>query len=289
MAEAQRHCRDNYKDLATIRDQEDLENLNALKTTVHSVSSRRRRPGSTVTVSMLRNWTPRAWAGLYDDVDSWRWSLSNASFYKAGETEYRRWQPEEPHNRFKEYCSYIVLRGTWGDVTCDHNFNAVCFDVRGPDSYVYINTLMTWPEAQSYCREHHTDLVSVRNLEDNQMVQNVLPHGDLVWIGLYRDGWKWSDGSDSSFRNWEANEEGGGSIKNCLSVDFSADGRWETLDCNLKSAFICYTDVALVSKRVMKVRLVKSSSSLDLKDPVVMEDLLKKVHLPLISNRTGGA
>ncbi|TNN31236.1 hypothetical protein EYF80_058612 [Liparis tanakae] len=37
------------------------------------------------------------------------------------------------------------------------------------------------------------------------------------------------------------------------------------------------TDVVPVSKRVVKVRLEKSSSSLDLNDPVVMKDLLKKL------------
>jgi len=51
---------------------------------------------------------------------------------------------------------------------------------------------------------------------------------------------------------------------------------------------VCFLDVVPVSKRVVKVRLEKRSSSLDLNDPVVMEDLLKKVHLPLISNRTTG-
>ncbi|TNN22762.1 hypothetical protein EYF80_067122 [Liparis tanakae] len=43
-----------------------------------------------------------------------------------------------------------------------------------------------------------------------------------------------------------------------------------------------------VGQRVVEVGLVKSSSSLDLNDPVAMEDLLKKVHLPLINNRTTG-
>ncbi|XP_056283821.1 C-type mannose receptor 2-like [Pseudoliparis swirei] len=253
MTEAQRHCRENYMDLATIRDLEDLETLKTLKTPIQS----------------------RAWAGLYDDVDSWRWSLSNASFYKPGETEFRRWQLGEPHNRLKEYCTLLTPDGEWRDIMCDEILPPICYDVTGPDTYVFINTLMTWPEAQSYCREHHTDLASVRNMEDNARLSTVI-NGEFVWIGLSRDGWKWSDGSDSSFRNWNPNELVGLYTKSCLSVDFSADGQWESLDCNVKSAFICYSDI-VVSKRVVKVRLEKSSSSLDLKDPVVMEDLLKKL------------
>ncbi|TNN25212.1 Aggrecan core protein [Liparis tanakae] len=138
---------------------------------------------------------------------------------------------------------------------------------------------MNWTEAQNYCREHHTDLASVRNMQENQMVHNLVPSESLVWIGLFSNPWKWSDGSESLFRNWNplVPHEFDGFSKKCVAVDFSADGQWETLDCNVKSAFICYRDVVPVSKRVVKVRLEKSSSSLDLNDPVVMENLLKKI------------
>ncbi|TNN27185.1 Aggrecan core protein [Liparis tanakae] len=102
---------------------------------------------------------------------------------------------------------------------------------------------MPWIEAQKYCREHHKDLASVRNMEENQMVQNLVPFGPFIWIGLFRDPWRWSDGSDSSFTNWNplVPLELDGSSDTCVAADFSADGRWETLDCNAKSAFICYT------------------------------------------------
>uniref|UniRef100_A0A8C2YVD6 C-type lectin domain-containing protein n=1 Tax=Cyclopterus lumpus TaxID=8103 RepID=A0A8C2YVD6_CYCLU len=115
-----------------------------------------------------------------------------------------------------------------------------CNVLHWPNRFVLISTKMNWTEAQSYCREHHTDLALVRNMEENQMVQSLDPIE--VWIGLFRDPWKWSDGSDSSFRNWNPPEPRGlnGSSETCVAADFSADGRWETLDCNVKSAFICY-------------------------------------------------
>ncbi|TNN29055.1 Brevican core protein [Liparis tanakae] len=167
----------------------------------------------------------------------------------------------------------------WYDTNCESAFMSACFDVRGPNPYVVTTTSMTWTEGQNYCREHHTDLASVRNMEENQMVQNLIPTYAFAWISLFRDPWNWSDGSESLFRNWNPLELRlpGGSSETCVAADFSADGQWEILDCNVKSAFICYDDFVPVSKRVVKVRLERSSSSLDLNDPVVMDDLLKQL------------
>ncbi|TNN30188.1 Brevican core protein [Liparis tanakae] len=111
---------------------------------------------------------------------------------------------------------------------------------------------MNWTDAQSYCREHHTDLASVRNMEENQMVPNLIPINTYVWIGLFRDPWIWSDGKESLFRNWNPLEPHipDGSSKKCVAADFSADGQWEILDCNVKSAFICY-----IGKMSIKVSL----------------------------------
>ncbi|XP_068454419.1 C-type mannose receptor 2-like isoform X2 [Clinocottus analis] len=220
------------------------------------------------------NWTQRAWIGLHT---SWRWSLTNSSFYKPRETEFRRWHPGEPNNYGKEDCVYIYSDGSWNNDRCYGAQNSVCFDAKGPiETFVFIYTLMNWNEAQSYCREHHTDLAIVRNLEENQKVLNVISKGDRAWIGLFSDGRKWSDGSDSSFRNWKPLGPRQFS-EDCVSADFSADGLWESLKCDVMSAFICYRDVEPVAKRVVKVRLQKSSSSVDLNDPVVMEDLLKQL------------
>ncbi|KAK9514704.1 hypothetical protein VZT92_025400 [Zoarces viviparus] len=261
MTEAQRHCRETYSDLATIRDMEDVDTLNTM-----------------LQSSPMVDGSSRAWIGLYDDVDSWRWrwSLSNTSFYKPGETEFRRWESGQPDNAGGEqHCTVLYTDGYWYDYTCVQQIQSVCVDVRGlSETFVLITNRMTWTEAQSYCREHHTDLASVRNMVDNQKILNLVPSSYYVWIGLFRDGWKWSDGSDSSFRNWKTAPQG---LSNtCAAADFSANGRWEDLNCDVTRAFICYS-VAPVSMQVIKLRVRKSNSSLDLNDAVVMEDLLKKL------------
>ncbi|XP_070696447.1 C-type mannose receptor 2-like [Pempheris klunzingeri] len=263
MTEAQSYCREQYTDLATIHSMKDVDILNNVANLSRMVYSED---------------SYRAWIGLYDDLDSWRWSLSNTSFYKYGEKEFRRWASGEPNNeKGNERCTQIYHDGRWNDVNCDTPLKAVCFDVQGPNvTFVLINISLSWPEAQSYCREHHTDLASVRTMAENQRVKELLGPGEEVWIGLFRESWKWSDGSNSSFRYWslyEPNNYYGNEM--CVMADFGNSGKWEDWSCDKKTAFICYRD-GPVSQKVINVRL-KKSSSLDLNDPAVTEDILKKL------------
>ncbi|GLD50623.1 macrophage mannose receptor 1-like protein, partial [Lates japonicus] len=263
MTEAQSYCREKYTDLATIDNMEDVNLLNSMVD---------------LSKMIYTEYSYLAWIGLYDDVNSWRWSLSDRSFYTQEEAEFRNWASGEPDNyRGREHCGQMKDDGEWTDTGCESLRTAVCMDVRGSNvTFVFINNPMTWTEAQSYCRTHHTDLASVRNMEENQRVTEVIPSGQSVWIGLFRDSWKWSDGSNSSFRYWnEAAGEPNGAKENCAAADFKSSGKWEDRNCDQRRAFICYS--VPVSKKVVRVRLVKKSSSLDLNDPAVMEDIFRQL------------
>ncbi len=59
---------------------------------------------------------------------------------------------------------------------------------------VLSKTTETWIDAQKHCRDHYTDLATIRSKEDNdEIIKLIYSLGLFVWIGLYRDTWTWSD------------------------------------------------------------------------------------------------
>ncbi len=113
-----------------------------------------------------------------------------------------------------------------------------CF--KASTGFVGVPEGKSWTDAQKYCREKHTDLASVRNESDNNLIENMLTN-NTVWIGLYRS-WVWSDNSTASFTHWKSGEPN--SINNrdriCTSTDMSYGGQWIDDYCTISYPFVCY-------------------------------------------------
>ncbi|XP_014882926.1 macrophage mannose receptor 1-like [Poecilia latipinna] len=75
---------------------------------------------------------------------------------------------------------------------------------------------------------------------------------DSSYIGLFRDTWRWSDGSSFSFRHWNKNFND--QIINsgqCAMTKFDGEGRWTNVSCDNKKPFICYDDKLILIKEAM--------------------------------------
>ncbi|KAI4903284.1 hypothetical protein NFI96_004359, partial [Prochilodus magdalenae] len=227
--EAQRYCRELYTDLATIDNMEEMDML------INTVNA---------------NYSGLAWIGLYDDLDSWRWSLDDDSFYMEEERDYRGWKQEPDNYGGNELCVYMSSSGTWVDTLCEANHYFVCFDGT-TRSHLLTNQRMSWPNAQRYCREHHTDLASVRNWTENQRILN-MSGGLEVWIGLYRTR-TWSDQHNFTYENWRPEvfelpkqPDNGLTVmgqyfnQHCTAVSFADSGLWRDEDCLATLPFVCY-------------------------------------------------
>ncbi|XP_053085633.1 macrophage mannose receptor 1-like [Pangasianodon hypophthalmus] len=241
-SEAQIYCRQKYTDLATMNNMQEMKKLNH---------------------TLKKETAERAWIGLQrEGTGEWQWSLADQTFYRDGDT-YRNWNKGEPNNCKKnEFCVMMSeSNGFWCDVTCNRALPFVCYEGKNllivvkknakndtnTNRYKLIKEGKTWYDAQTYCREKHIDLVSVRNQNENEEITNMIKNvNEKVWIGLFNDAWKWSDQSNSSFRYWSSNKPSG--RLNCTAVSVSEQHYWSDVNCTEKLPFICHENKLILIK-----------------------------------------
>ncbi|XP_051757217.1 C-type mannose receptor 2-like [Ctenopharyngodon idella] len=219
--EAQRYCRENYTDLATVDNMNDMIELNKSVNDGH------------------------AWIGLQrTGVDKWQWSSGDPALYL-------NWGPGQPDGR--DECGFM-RNGQWHDWPCSKSLTFICSSSNNTNTgLVFVNQMKNWRDAQSYCRQNRTDLVSVRNQNENQQVEKFISDhqlsGSWIWIGLFRDSWQWSDQSNSSFRYWYAGEpNNAGGYENCVAIYPYTQGQWIDVSCNNQYPFVCHEDKLILIK-----------------------------------------
>uniref|UniRef100_A0A3P9IAH6 C-type lectin domain-containing protein n=1 Tax=Oryzias latipes TaxID=8090 RepID=A0A3P9IAH6_ORYLA len=102
--------------------------------------------------------------------------------------------------------------------------------------YHYVNISLNWSEAQL---KNYKDLAMIENQEENTEAKNAKPSNYVAWIGLYREPWTWSDGSKSSFRDWDPsgiNNYAGN--QHCGTEN--SEHVWGGEDCSVKRVFVCH-------------------------------------------------
>ncbi|XP_039897025.1 macrophage mannose receptor 1-like [Simochromis diagramma] len=223
-SEAQRYCREKYTDLAKVFDMTDM--------------------------SRLRNSAQNqgeAWIGLNNNTGgnrTWHWSLPGVE-YIHNDSSWNlngRTGPEQPGNCGRK--RYDNGDKKLADMSCAFTTWFICYDGMKKDNktFHWITTSMNWAQAQSYCRSHHTDLASGLDQVDGEEMK--APFNDYIfgaWVGLFRDSWRWSDGSDFSFRYWDMelfNDEQ--SNKTCAMTLLNRSGKWSSDECDKEKPFFCY-------------------------------------------------
>ncbi|CAI5686184.1 unnamed protein product [Oreochromis niloticus] len=218
--EAQRYCRENYTDLAKVFDMTDM--------------------------SRLRNSTQNqeAWIGLNNNTDgnrTWHWSLpgveyihNDSSWNQSGR---QTWEP--PGNCGRK-------RDKLADVSCEYPMWFICYDEMKKDNktfHLIHDPKPSWTQAQNYCRSYYTDLASGLNQVDGEEMEALFNNSFSAWVGLFRDSWRWSDGSSFSFRYWDMqlfNDTQ--SNKTCAMTMLNRSGKWSSDECDKKNPFFCYDD-----------------------------------------------
>ncbi|XP_051722535.1 macrophage mannose receptor 1 isoform X2 [Ctenopharyngodon idella] len=227
--EAQRFCRENYTDLATVNN---AEEMNSLFRTISDVSY-------------------DVYIGLYrSEVFRWHWTLPDSSNVEP----FQNWKDKQPDQNNNHGCAAMNNNGEWFSDSCDSKRPFVCFNAKG--NKIPTEKKRTWRKAREYCRNNiHTDLANVRNISENDDIKNALktiwnrPSKNItekgkinktVWIGLFKDAWLWSDQSNSSFRSF-SQPKNISRYKSCTAVNKT--GRWNYVRCNITLPFICHGDL----------------------------------------------
>ena len=155
----------------------------------------------------------------------------------------------------------------WNDQDCSLTHKSICgyCTIKGgnPTHFTYTEAPKTQMQAEDDCVARGGHLASLHGPHDTAVIAQIVPDGVSAWIGFHdRDqesgcngnGFRWTDGTDTSYTNWQAGEpndwEGSGAGgANCAGATngwggedcthMYADGRWNDARCDFPSGYIC--------------------------------------------------
>ncbi|XP_047194953.1 proteoglycan 3-like [Hippoglossus stenolepis] len=219
----------------------------------------------------------KVWIGLYNHIDL-KWS---DGFNESG-AENGNWAilRDQSYSEGNQFCLIMINHALWYHYYCHKQGPFLCYRGTLEDSdFVLVNTAKNWTESQRHCREHFTDLATVRNRTDSDEIHNLTKHLPWAWIGLYGYlQFYWSDGSNYSFSSWYKHPQSLDSLKvKCGVADLKNGGNWRLFSCEERKPFVCYSVPTV--KTLVKVRVNLQDSSVDLNDPAVKEQILKEASL----------
>uniref|UniRef100_A0AAX7V3L7 C-type lectin domain-containing protein n=1 Tax=Astatotilapia calliptera TaxID=8154 RepID=A0AAX7V3L7_ASTCA len=242
--DAQQYCRDEYIDLAIV-------NSSAL------IQEAQKWAGST-----------EVWIGL--SKSGWKWSRLGP----VQSSWFHSWSPGQPGTG---ECVTISSDGSWSTRQCSEQHSFFCFNETG-SRFILVPNLMTWPDAQSHCRQKYIDLSTMIDSSANTIVANMLTSSNQAWIGLYRNYWTWSNSSTASNLPWAPGQPD--DTQNCATIDAST-GSFYSHNCNEQRPFLCSRDVKS-SRALRSVKVQLRAGSADLNDPTVQESILQQVREKLL-------
>ncbi|XP_076467662.1 uncharacterized protein LOC143298664 [Babylonia areolata] len=121
------------------------------------------------------------------------------------------------------------------------SYNGACYLVQTGEG----EGALTWREANAWCQQAHTALLSITSPREQLFIHSLIQNvsSDSVWIGLNKldigHGFQWSDGSPTSFENWNVNEPNNfGHLEYCVNM-LTKNGKWQDDVCTRKKGFIC--------------------------------------------------
>lgn len=113
--------------------------------------------------------------------------------------------------------------------------------------YHYVDTALSWWEAQAHCRREFVDLATVTDQEDADALLRALPAaGIYAWIGLQDDLTKWSwsmtnmsFNNNTDYSNWEKETMDNSKSRDKCAL-MKSSGTWLDQPCEEEQPSVCY-------------------------------------------------
>uniref|UniRef100_A0A674P6A3 Mannose receptor, C type 1b n=1 Tax=Takifugu rubripes TaxID=31033 RepID=A0A674P6A3_TAKRU len=115
--------------------------------------------------------------------------------------------------------------------------------VTGANYQLNTQSVLTWSQAETSCRQQGASLLSVSDPHQQAFVSGK----QKLWIGLVLDpehGWRWSDLKPFRYLRWSPGNPLPNPGHNCAFLDTAGQHTWQSASCTKKLGYICYKDGA---------------------------------------------
>jgi len=204
---ARQHCKDLFLDLSTFTTQSEEQQF--LEDAVGQTSN--------------------AWVGLHEKSGGWKWNGNDNPTVIIWDTS----------NLFSsdENCAFIHNSSKkLHDEKCNVKLKFFCMK-----KFVLVQQEESWEGALEYCRKHHNDLASLKNIT-SASEEIPLAETGYVWTGLrfLAGEWRWVNGDDLDFTAWPQTGLPQCPARNlrCGALD-KLTRVWTHRDCEEKLNFFC--------------------------------------------------
>ncbi|XP_014899448.1 macrophage mannose receptor 1-like isoform X1 [Poecilia latipinna] len=203
----------------------------------------------------------KLWIGLSLGTEhGWQWTDGKPF-------RYMKWDAGHPLPNPGHNCALLDTAGqfSWQSSTCTKKLGYICYkggtppapprfeDGLCPDHWIPYNghcfylqrTPKSWSSALTECRKEGSELVNIRNIEDQSFVISQLGYAstDELWIGLNdrtTEGlFDWSDHTTVTFTSWEPEEPTVSTDEEDCVLMKGENGNWADRSCDEKHGYIC--------------------------------------------------
>ncbi|XP_056154571.1 ladderlectin-like [Lampris incognitus] len=111
----------------------------------------------------------------------------------------------------------------------------------------FVNTPVTWVQAEHHCQNMGANLASVHSLGEEAFLQDLIKRttgsSTVAWIGgngaTETSAWFWADGSRFAFDHWNEGEPNNSGDEKCIAMNWADEHHWNDLNCGTQHCFVC--------------------------------------------------